>query len=1008
MARGLSTTLKTELAKSNFAWALLAKLEFNSTYYFTTCQHDLSSGGNTYLSSGMLLDLSEIGEDSGISTGGITLTLSAAATSLMTDLLTNGHLHRQITVSLALLDSDHAIIDSPFELYRGRVESMSIKDTAKTSTLELGVANHWADFERSNGRSFTDNAQQQRYSGDKGFEFAAQAGDDMTWGKFYSYEVSVLLGVKPKWKTNWLGIEEFDGYEFVWGTETRHRFSSIESVGSTVKVNKLPVCYGTHKVPGFLIFQEVSSDHKFLYQCYAVSEGQVASVSAVFDPPMNTAQTAKLQSFSSTGPTTTQTFPSWMTDSTWTSAHQLKGIAFMFFRFEYEEGVFDKFPGVDYFSVSGINLTGNDTNPANILKHFLTNSDFGVGIDSGDIDDDSFTTAAAICDQTNSGVKRHECHLRLETALPFVSNIKAILQTCNGRLHWNGGKYRMHINDEFSGSPSVSFDAAKLLSEIEIKGESKRDRATQVIAKWENAGAGDEVAWPDSVNESSTYNAHLTADNSVALKKEINLRGVTNWHQARYLAKQHCLRSRNALRCSFTSTAEALETTPGDVVTITHSTPGWTDKEFRVESVQIGADLSIGVEAVEHQDSHYVWDSTTAPDDAPDTDRPDPTTVTAPTNLSVTESLYSSREGAGLKVKAIVSWTASTGGNVDQYQVEYKLSSASEYIIQLVSLSTTTLDILDLTPGAYDFRVLAINEIGSQSSAITASYTIGGLPTAPAQPTNFRVNSLGTLALAQWNLSADLDVRQGGSYAIAHSPDTSGSVSWDSATVVAAEIAGHSTSAMVPLLGGTYLVRAKDSSDQLSTPATFVHSGASLQALNVVGTVTEEPSFAGVKVQTAAVDDKLKIDSSVQLDSVADVDALADWDSFGSVVTGDGPQYDFANNLDLGSVQAVRLRSYVDSFTDNFLDLIDSRTDNIDTWTDFDNANNGYTSLRLQFRKTDDDPAGASPTWGSWSDFYVTEESARGFGFRCFPKTTDSSNNLVIQGLRIYAEQLAS
>ena len=36
MARGLSTTLKTELAKSNFAWALLAKLEFNSTYYFTT------------------------------------------------------------------------------------------------------------------------------------------------------------------------------------------------------------------------------------------------------------------------------------------------------------------------------------------------------------------------------------------------------------------------------------------------------------------------------------------------------------------------------------------------------------------------------------------------------------------------------------------------------------------------------------------------------------------------------------------------------------------------------------------------------------------------------------------------------------------------------------------------------------------------------------------------------------------------------------------------------------
>jgi len=358
-------------------------------------------------------------------------------------------------------------------------------------------------------------------------------------------------------------------------------------------------------------------------------------------------------------------------------------------------------------------------------------------------------------------------------------------------------------------------------------------------------------------------------------------------------------------------------------------------------------------------------------------------------------------------VQAVVAWTLSSGGNVDQYEVSYKLSSASIYTNILLGPTESSFDITDITPGAHDFRVTAINEIGSRSTAITTSYTILGLPDPPATPTNFRINSLGTLGLAQWGVSPDLDVRQGGSFAVAHSPDTSGSASWDQATIVAEEISGHSTSAMVPLLAGTYLVRAKDSSEQLSLPATFVSSGASLQELTVAFYIIEETAFSGTKIQTAAVDDKLKIASSVNVDAVSDVDAVVDWDSFGAVDITDTPQYNFANAFDLGTVQTVRLRSYVDAYTDNFLDLIDSRTAFIDTWTDFDNANNGFTSLRMQFRNTDDNPA-SSPIWGDWSDFYVTEESGRGFQFRCFPQTTDPSNNLVIQNLRVYAEQLAS
>ena len=1050
MSRGLSSTLKTELAKSNFAWAFLAKLEFNSTYYFTTAQHDLNSGGNPYLSSGMLIDLSEIGEESGISTGGITLTLSAAATSLMTDLLTNGHLHRQVTVSLALLNSSNAIIDSAFELYRGRVESMSIRDKKKTSTLELGIANHWADFDRSNGRSTTDNSQQQKFSGDKGFEFIHQSTEAITWGGIFHYQMLTLIK-KRKWAGSLLGWVTY--YEKGYYTESK--YDALDSPATAVEIEKIPLIYGTHTVPGSLVYQEVSQNGKFLYECHAICEGPVASVAYANDPAWNSTQESLIDSYLSVGSTDAETFPTWMTDApaatsyspdgggagwggpAWTSDHQLKGVAFGFFRHEFVWGQFESFPAYE-FTVGGIAITGNDTNPALILKDYLTSTTHGAAIAAGDIDADSFTAAAVICDVENSGVKKHECSIVLDTSNSLVDNAKAILQTCNGELHWSGGKYRMHINDEFSGTPTVAFDASKMLTELEVRGESKRDRATQVISKWINGIKGDEVAWPDANDESSIYAAHLAADNDVALVKDINLRGVTNYHQARYLAKQHCLRSRNALRVEFGATAEALELTPGDVVTISHDTPSWTAKEFRVESVQIGNDLSVGVSAVEHQDSHYTWDSVSDPDVIPDTNRPAPTIVSAPTNFGVVEELYSTRDGAGVKTKAVVSWTLAVGGNVDQYEVGHKLSADSEYIVSMVTVDTTTTDVLDLTPGAYDFRVAAINEIGSKSSYISGSLTIGGLPAKPSTPTNLVIQAMSTIGVATWDQSDDLDVVQGGKFEMRHNPETTGSnIDWNEGTTVALGIPGHATSWTVPLLNGTYMIRAIDSTNQESDTGYFVSDGASIQPLAVVGSVTEEPLFAGTHYRTAApYPNRLLVDSVVQIDDVPatgspgtwygidGVADLADWApprQLGVGTKESGPAYTFANTLDTGSVQTVRLRLFQKSFVtkpspkiDNWTD-IDSRgmaAGNISGgagWSGggFDGLLSGYATSRTQMRKTNDDPAG-SPTWGDWENFYVTEKSGRAFQFRTFPEINSQYFNYHIEQLRVYAEQLTS
>ena len=61
-------------------------------------------------------------------------------------------------------------------------------------------------------------------------------------------------------------------------------------------------------------------------------------------------------------------------------------------------------------------------------------------------------------------------------------------------------------------------------------------------------------------------------------------------------------------------------------------------------------------------------------DAAPDTDLPDPFSVSAPTNLTQTEELYVTTNGSGVKNRATLAWTASEDSFVQKYEVQYQLS----------------------------------------------------------------------------------------------------------------------------------------------------------------------------------------------------------------------------------------------------------------------------------------------------------------------------------------------
>lgn len=121
-----------------------------------------------------------------------------------------------------------------------------------------------------------------------------------------------------------------------------------------------------------------------------------------------------------------------------------------------------------------------------------------------------------------------------------------------------------------------------IIGGISITGSNKSSKYNKITAKFINPDANwqaDSVVWPEA--DSAEASSFLTEDSNVELSSELNLTTVSNYYQARNIAKTAVLASRLAgLRVSFLATSEALNCAVGDIVTVTHPTPGWNQKNL--------------------------------------------------------------------------------------------------------------------------------------------------------------------------------------------------------------------------------------------------------------------------------------------------------------------------------------------------------------------------------------------------------------------------------------------
>ncbi len=756
----------------------------------------------------------------------------------------------------------------------------------------------------------------------------------------------------------------------------------------------LPVVYGYRKIGGTRVFMEVSGDdNEYLHVVIAMSEGEINSFENVYlndiistDSRFN----GVLNVYTHTG-TDNQTADSNLVASlpNWTSAHRLRGTSYVYVKLIFDVDAYPQglptitadLKGTKVYDPRTSTTVWSD-NPALCIRDYLTNTRYGRGINTSLIDDASFTVAANYCDTTvNIGgavVKRYTTNGIVNTSQGSIGILKQLLTSCKGFLVFTGGKYKLIIDKVETAAFTFSED--NIIGEWKVSLGSKNSQFNRIRANFINKNK----QWqPDIAVVEST--ALRTLDNGELLEKTITLPYTTDIDRAKMITTININQSRQKISCEFTSTIEALKAEVGDVVYIKHSTVGWqylnasAGKKFRIIKMALQNNDEVRVTAVEYADGSYDFGTIQVADTAPNTNLPDVTTTKIPVNLLVAEQLFVTNTGQGVQVRANLSWTAPTDAFAQYYEVEYaEGSGAFQFVTQT---RATSAEVNNLKAGTFSFRVRTVNTIGVKSAYITVTDNLAGLTTPPVTITNFSVNAIDGSAYLQWDRSPDIDVIHGGFLRIRHTPIVTGAV-WAGGSSLGQALAGTSTNATLPLLAGTYMIKAVDSAGNFATNSTnAITTVPNILDFNVVETITESPAFSGTKVNT------IKSGNTLVLTDVSNVVATS-----GS--------YAFNTVPDLGAVYTSRI-------TANFVasgfvqtDLIDGRTALVDTWSNWDGEPSDKVVAQLQIRTTNTDPT-ATPTWSEWQPLVIGDFQARAFQFKVIFTSSDSSRNIAITDLAI-------
>jgi len=182
MPRSLSSDLQTQVSSTATKTAFLVELNLSSTIRLTDWYSNVTYDSNVYEAGGSFLTVDSTTETGQLQVNEINLGFSNITDQVRSLVQDGSFTDKTVEIYLAYFNSDETIIGA-INFFTGQVRNVTISEDINNSVLSMVVASHWANWNLTKGRHFSDESQQSFSLGDKGMEFATQVKEDVRWGR---------------------------------------------------------------------------------------------------------------------------------------------------------------------------------------------------------------------------------------------------------------------------------------------------------------------------------------------------------------------------------------------------------------------------------------------------------------------------------------------------------------------------------------------------------------------------------------------------------------------------------------------------------------------------------------------------------------------------------------------------------------------------------------------------------------------------------------------------------
>ena len=357
--------------------------------------------------------------------------------------------------------------------------------------------------------------------------------------------------------------------------------------------------------------------------------------------------------------------------------------------------------------------------------------------------------------------KRFRLNIAVDPAKEILENIQEILNVFRGNLSYANGKYIVHMADV--QNPVLTLGDDDIIGGLKIANGDRSQRMNRATVKFINENKQhktDQISWPsiDSNRDGDLYATYLSQDEDEKLHRTFTVKGCTDFYQAQDTAEFLVRDSRSNLTVTGTFGSRCFGLVPGDVISLTYDSAGFSGKYFRVLQANIDlVSMNVQLQLKEYDSSVYTWNSTRA-NEPLGLSWQEEVVNAAPTSPTIGTITTNTRTQGDDSARTTLTIAFSGVPEDAQYaEISWAINGTNDYNTQLIfdTANQTSVEVgIDRDGQTYEIRLryFAANDFGTLMPSAYATTTH-----AVASLTGTKLDGIATGATANTGALADLD-----------------------------------------------------------------------------------------------------------------------------------------------------------------------------------------------------------------------------------------------------------